>query len=421
MNKEIRNKIKELNIGLVDYILQRIDELQKNGDKPRTIFAACPNSISVIKASLRSAKRCNAPIKFAATLNQVDIDGGYTNFNQEEFVKIIRQEATAINYTGPIMIAVDHGGPWLKDKHRQQNLSYKEAMDSVKKSFEASIVAGYDLLHVDPTIDITLKKGEIIDIEVVAERTIELIVHAENFRKKHNYPPISYEVGTEEVHGGLANYQVFEKFLKLLKEGLIKHKIDYVFPALVVAKVGTDLHTTLFDKEVAKEVTAICRNYGSVIKGHYSDNVDNPEDYPLSGMGGANVGPEFTEKEYEGLMELAQIEEELYNKNLIVKKSNIKKILWNHVIQSNRWQKWLSPDENPKDFYKNTPQRQEWLIKTGCRYIWQNPEVIVARKILYENINRNGYDAEFIVLSKIEQAMDKYFYSFNLVNLNDKL
>jgi len=25
------------------------------------------------------------------------------------------------------------------------------------------------------------------------------------------------------------------------------------------------------------------------------------------------------------------------------------------------------------------------------------------------------------VLSKIEQAMDKYFYNFNLVNLNDQL
>ena len=27
---------------------------------------------------------------------------------------------------------------------------------------------------------------------------------------------------------------------------------------------------------------------------HYTDYVENPEEYPLSGMGAANVGPEFT-------------------------------------------------------------------------------------------------------------------------------
>jgi len=421
MNIKLRKNIAKQNIAMVDYVLGKIDSLQQEGDKPRTIFAACPNSISVIKASLRSAKRCNAPIKFAATLNQVDIDGGYTGMNQEQFVKTIRREAKAINYTGPVMIAVDHGGPWLKDKHRLLGHSYEKAMDCVKKSFEASIAAGYDLLHVDPTVDATLAKGEIIDIDVVAERTIELIVAAEKFRRENNYPPISYEVGTEEVHGGLADYTVFERFLKLLKEGLIKEGVDYVFPCLVVAKVGTDLHTTVFDKIVAKEVTAICRNYGSVIKGHYSDNVDNPEDYPLSGMGGANVGPEFTEKEYEGLMELEILESNLFEKGLIVKKSMIKEALWSKVIASNRWQKWLNSDENTTDFYANKKDRQEWLVQTGCRYIWEDAEVLVARQRLYDNINANGIDAEHVVLSKIEQAMDKYFYSFNLVNLNDKL
>ncbi len=421
MNKTLRDKINNQHVALVDYVLDRINQLHKEGDKPRTIFAACPNSIAVIKASLRSAKRCNAPIKFAATLNQVDLDGGYTGMTQEQFVKTIRHEAQKINYTGPVMVAVDHGGPWLKDKHKKDNYSYEKAIKGVKKSFEASIAAGYDLLHVDPTIDIRLAKDEIIDIDVVAQRTIELIVAAEKFRTENNYAPIAYEVGTEEVHGGLANYKVFERFLKLLKDGLANNGLKNIFPSLVVAKVGTDLHTTLFDKKVAKEVTAICRNYGSVIKGHYSDNVENPEDYPLSGMGGANVGPEFTEKEYEGLMELATLENTFFNEGLIVKKSEIRNVLWANVIASNRWQKWLNNSENPNDFYANAPERQEWLVNTGCRYIWENLEVVAARKLLYDNINDQNIDAEHVVLSKIEQAMDKYLYNFNLVNLNDKL
>ncbi len=72
----------------------------------------------------------------------------------------------------------------------------------------------------------------------------------------------------------------------------------------MVGKVGTDLHTTTFDPLVARQLTEIAKSYGSLIKGHYSDNVTNPEAYPESGMGAANVGPEFTEREYDGLIEL---------------------------------------------------------------------------------------------------------------------
>ena len=62
----------------LEWILQRIQELTKAGHKPMTLLAVCPNSPSVIKAAFRAAKRNNAPILFAATLNQVDGDGGYT-------------------------------------------------------------------------------------------------------------------------------------------------------------------------------------------------------------------------------------------------------------------------------------------------------------------------------------------------------
>ena len=83
MNGLLRDKTSAQNLPLMDYILKRVDELSVQDGIKRTIFAACPNSIAVIKASLRSAKRWNSPIKFAATLNQVDTDRGYTNLNQK--------------------------------------------------------------------------------------------------------------------------------------------------------------------------------------------------------------------------------------------------------------------------------------------------------------------------------------------------
>lgn len=400
-----------------EYILNRIAELHKEGHPHRTLFAVCPNSISVIKAALRAAKRNNAPLKFAATLNQVDTDGGYVKLTQSDFVRYIKQEREKVNFTGPVLIAVDHGGPWLKDLQSIEKWPLDKAMEGVKRSLNEAVKAGYDLIHVDPTVDIFLKPGEVISIDVVATRTVEIIAHIENFRKKNNLPPVSYEVGTEEVHGGLADEKTFDTFLSLLKKGL-KEKDVTAWPCFIVGKVGTDLHTTTFDPKVAAALTAKVKPFGSLIKGHYTDGVTNPEEYPLSGMGAANVGPEFTISEYEALVEIEGIENKLFEQDRIAIRSRIKELLWKAVIDSGRWKKWLLPEEKRLNFDDISEERKTWLISTGCRYIWQNPEVVVSRSLLYENLNSNGIDAEEIVLLRIEHGIDKYFRSFNLVDLN---
>jgi D-tagatose-1,6-bisphosphate aldolase subunit GatZ/KbaZ len=421
MNSELRERAASAGMPLMDFILKRIRELEYETGVKRTVFAACPNSISVIRAALKSSKRCNAPIKFAATLNQVDLDGGYTGLTHSEFVKTIRLHACNLNVKSPVIIAIDHGGPWLKDLHRTEKWSYDKTMSAVKKSFEAAIAAGFDLIHVDPTVDITLNENQQISIDIVAERTIELIAHAEKYRTINKYPRISYEVGTEEVHGGLADLQIFRRFLEILKQGLKKENLDEVWPCFVVGKVGTDLHTSTFDPFVARKLTEIARGYNSLIKGHYSDNVTNPEAYPESGMGAANVGPEFTEKEYDALAELEDLQKSLMVEGRIGKPAAMKKQLWDAVIKSGRWKKWLRTGENPNNFYSASSERQEWLVKTGCRYIWEDPEVVSVRTQLFRNIGIQGIDASGIVESSIEGAMDRYFYRFNLVGLNKLL
>ena len=421
MNSELRDRAAKLNIPLMDYILKRNVELARIDGKNKTILAVCPNSISVIKAALRSAKRWNSPIKFAATLNQVDTDRGYTNLNQKEFVKTIKLEAEHINLAVPVIIAVDHGGPWLKDLHTREKWSFHESFEAVKKSFAASVEAGFDLIHVDPTIDITLAAGEQINIETVAAHTIELIEYTEHFRKSGNYPLMAFEVGTEEVHGGLADMETFRKFLRLVGVGLAGRGLSHAWPCLVVGKVGTDLHTTTFDPETAKQLTSTAAGYGSFIKGHYTDGVVNPEAYPATGMGGANVGPEFTISEYEGLMELEKQEKYFFAQGKIARCSDIGLILRRSVLESGRWKKWVLASENADDFESISAERQTWLISTGCRYIWQNPEVLASRAHLYYNLQCQGILAEEIILSHIERAMDKYFMAFNLKNLNDLL
>ena len=380
----------------------------------RCLLAVCPNSRAVARAALRAAKAAHAPILFAATLNQVDVDGGYTGWTPHALVGFLTSEAERIGLQTSVLPCLDHGGPWLKDRHRAEGLAYDEAMAAVKRSLEACLEAGYALLHIDPTVDPTLLDEAPIPIERVVERTLELVAHAEAYRQQRGLPPISYEVGTEEVHGGLADMDTFHAFLAGLDAGLKRLGLEEAWPSFVVGKVGTDLDTDTFDPEVARRLTQAVAPYGALIKGHYTDGVANPEDYPLSGMGGANVGPELTEVEYEALVELVRLEKK------IGADSGLERALREAVVASGRWKKWLRPDERGRPFDALGGGRQRWLARTGCRYIWTSPEVVEARERLYHNV-RDVRAADAFVLWRIQRSIMAYLHAFNLVGAGEAL
>lgn len=379
-----------------------------------TLLAVCPNSESVTRAALAVAHEANAPMLFAATLNQVDREGGYTGWTPTSFTTFVADESARIGLTTPVFACLDHGGPWLKDSHTTGGFSLDETMTEVKRSIEACLDAGYALLHIDPTVDRTRPADEPLPIDLVVDRTLELIEHAEAHRKRRELPAVSYEVGTEEVHGGLADMTVFESFLEGLDAALHQRNLQEAWPCFVVGKVGTDLDTTFFDAEVAAGLTERVKPYQALIKGHYSDYVDNPHAYPLSQMGGANVGPEFTEEEYLALEDLVRLE------RLLGKDSGFERALKEAVLESQRWQKWLKPEERGRPFDALSEARQRWLLRTCSRYIWTDSRVLEARGDLYFNVQDHRKADEFVIWW-IKSAIMKYVHAFNLVDFNEAL
>jgi D-tagatose-1,6-bisphosphate aldolase subunit GatZ/KbaZ len=413
-DSSIRREAERLGLPLADAILRALRTSFAEAGPVPTVLAICPNSEAVVKASVAAAREAEAPLFFAATLNQVDLDGGYTGWTQQDFMGLVRRTAEELGYGGPIVVGLDHGGPWLKDVQTREKWPLARAMQGVKDSLAACLDAGYDLLHVDPTVDRTLPKDQPMPIELVIERTLELIESAESHRRAGGLPPVSYEVGTEEVHGGLADLSVFRQFLGGLKEGLRARGLEDVWPCFVVGKVGTDLHTTEFDPEVARELVGAAAEYGSVIKGHYSDSVSNPEAYPEAGMGGANVGPEVTEAEYEALAGLSQREEELASGGKVRETSGMMDALRKAVVASGRWEKWRLPEEEGRGFEELSAERQGWLVRTGCRYVWAKPEVVAARRKLYATMTDAGEKGEDVVLGAIAAVMRKYYRAFRV-------
>jgi len=393
-------------------VVRRLIELRKQGRK-MTLLAVCPNSSAVLEAAVQSAALHRSVMLFAATLNQVDRDGGYTGWTPESFVQEMQRLAARINWNGPLYPCLDHGGPWLKDNQAQ--FPYAKTEAEVKESLFACLHAGYALLHIDTTVDRSLPPGMAPAIEVVVDRAVSLIGAVEKERIQHQLPEIAYEVGSDEVHGGLVEFDRFREFLILLKERLDRAGLGEVWPAFLVTQVGTDLHTTRFDGEVAKRLFDLVSPYGSLIKGHYTDWVENPEMYPETGMGGANVGPEFTTVEYLALKELCARESELLAGN----PGKASEFLWHlehAVLDSGRWKKWLFPEERGLPFEELSKERREWLTQTGARYVWSHPAVRQARIRLYENLCGVISDPHAWVVGQLQQAIDRYIEAFHLTD-----
>jgi len=390
-------------------IVRRIIALRAR-DVRITLLAVCPNSDAVLEAAVKVAAANRMPMLFAATLNQVDRDGGYTGWTPRAFVARMRELAARHGCSAPLYPCLDHGGPWLKDVHTRDRLSLAETMAEVKATLTACLEAGYALLHVDPTVDRALAPGQPPPIGVVVERTVELIAHAEMERVRLGLPPVSYEVGTEEVHGGLVDWDNFDRFLSGLQARLEAAGLADAWPCFIVGKVGTDLHTTTFDLQSARRLYERVAPLGSLVKGHYTDWVANPADYPATGMGGANVGPEFTATELAALHDLCARESNLPGRP----SSGFREVLQAAVLDSNRWQKWLLPDEVGRGFDQLAPARQEWLVATGARYIWTDPRVVAARQRLYDHLRSALLDPHGFVVERIAQNIQTYVDAFNL-------
>jgi D-tagatose-1,6-bisphosphate aldolase subunit GatZ/KbaZ len=403
----------------VAHIVHKIISLRARGTWI-TLLAVCPNSDAVLEAAIKVAAANNMPMFFAATLNQVDRDGGYTGWTPRTFVARMQELAAKHQCSSSLYPCLDHGGPWLKDVHTLAGLGLEETMSEVKGTLTACLDAGYALLHIDPTVDRTLPLGQPPEIDVVVERTVELIAHAESQRERLGLPPVSYEVGTEEVHGGLVDFHSFDRFLTGLQAGLQAVGLAHAWPCFVVGKVGTDLHTTTFDPESASRLYDRVAPLGSLIKGHYTDWVENPTDYPATGVGGANVGPEFTAVELAALHELCARENQLLGDRPSLSRSGFREVLTAAVVDSDRWRKWLAPDEVGHGFDALVPSRQEWLVATGARYVWNDPRVLTARRQLYDNVrSRRSPRSEFpdphcFVVDRVAQSIQKYVDAFNL-------
>lgn len=253
-------------------VVEGLLELQKTGQSA-TLLGIGPMSKNCVQATLELSKEDDYPVMFIASRNQVDADelgGGYVNgWNQFTFAQAVKEVADEIAYDNQYYLCRDHGGPWQRDKERNDHLAVDEAMKLGKLSYKTDIEAGFDLLMIDPTKD-PFEIGKVIPLDTVIDRTVELIDYCEKVRKEAGLPEIGYEVGTEETNGGLTSTEKYETFITRLEVELTKRGLP--MPTFIVGQTGTLTRKTeqvgTFNFKNAYDLAQMAKKYGVGLKEH---------------------------------------------------------------------------------------------------------------------------------------------------------
>ncbi|WP_313628489.1 class II D-tagatose-bisphosphate aldolase non-catalytic subunit [Enterococcus italicus] len=412
-------------------VVEGLLDLQKTGESA-TLLGIGPMSKNCVQATLELSKEDDYPVMFIASRNQVDADelgGGYVNgWNQFTFAQAVEEVAKEIGYDNLYYLCRDHGGPWQRDKERNDHLPTEIAMELGQKSYVADIEAGFDLLMIDPTKD-PFEVGKVIPLDTVLERTVDLIEFCEKERKARNLPEIGYEVGTEETNGGLTSTETYETFILRLKDELEKR--DLPMPTFIVGQTGTLTRKTeqvgTFNFKNAYDLAQMAKQYGVGLKEHngdYLDDITLLEHIP-SEITATNVAPQYGTEETRAYLNLAAVEARLVENDLVKEASNTRETLLIHAIKSERWRKWMVGEQKELTVEQildsGDEELQADILDIAGHYTFNDDEVKAEIEKLYSNLKEHNIDGQRYVIDHIKRPIRDYAECYNLKGVTTRI
>lgn len=410
-------------------VVEGMLKLQDTGDSA-TLLGIGPMSPNLLQASFECAKDCDFPLMFIASRNQVDADelgGGYVNgWNQTRFHDDIQAIAKKVGFDGLYYLCRDHGGPWQRDNERNAHLPQDEAMEKARQSYLADIEAGFDVLMIDPTKD-PFVIGKVIPLDVVLQRTVELIAYCETVRKERNLPEIGYEVGTEETNGGLTSTEKYHEFIVKLQEQLTLQGLP--MPTFIVGQTGTLTRKTeqvgVYNFQNAQELAKMAKAYGVGLKEHNADYLDDVtllEHIPAN-VTASNIAPQYGTEETRAYLKLVAVEQILVKEGLVKDASNAKEVLLDKAIKTERWRKWMEGDQrnlSVDDILADENLSLEILDIAG-HYVFNDEDVKHEIAQLYKNLEAHHIDGQRFVVDHIKRPILQYVECYNLKGITTRV
>lgn len=365
-----------------------------------------PMSKNCVDAVLDIVNTHSFPIMLIASRRQIEAEqlgrGYVNNWSTEEFARYV----TDNDHSGNVILVRDHGGPWQNTFETENKFSYRRAMAVAKKSFETDIVSGFDILHIDPSIDIFKTPT----VEELLQRVFELYEHCYSFAVKSK-KKISFEIGTEEQNGSVQDIDLLEYVICEISKFCKKNK--YPQPVFMVAQTGTKViemrnigaldYPLRIDNELPAEIQVpriveLCNKYGIYLKEHNADYISDEtlSWHPKLGIHSANVAPEFGVTETKMLIK-------------ILKDSSMQALLEKFLgiaYESKKWVKWTPEGSKVTDYEKSV---------IAGHYTFAFPEVVELKKKAQRDLKKSGIDLEMTLKEAVKSSIMRYARCFNLI------
>ncbi len=381
-------------------IQQRLKNYRKN--RNCTLLGVGPMSKNCIDATIELANEYCTPLMLIASRRQIDSEqfgGGYVeNWTTEQFADYVRYKDTQKN----IILARDHGGPWQNELEISNKLNLNDAMQSAKESYRADIDAGFQMLHIDPSVDIHANPN----IDQVLERVYELYEFCWTYSQQKKQDVI-FEIGTEEQNGSNNTQEELEYTLECMRKFCKSNKLPY--PSFIVIQAGTRVmemrNVGSFDSpiRVANELPpeiqipkmiSICKHYRIFMKEHNADylSTDSLKWQPRLGIHAANIAPEFGVAESKAFIDLM----ENSNQNILLEE------FLRISYESKKWEKWMINATSASD--------KDRAIISG-HYIFSTAECLELKSQARFHIK----DLDTQLKNKVKESVFRYMKAFNLV------
>ena len=279
-------------------------------------------------------------------------------------------------------------------------------MDSAKSSYCSDIAAGFQVLHIDPSVDIHGSP----DVDEVLDRVFDLYEFCWSQAQQRGQEVI-FEIGTEEQSGSTNSQEELDYTLNAIKKFCTKNKIPQ--PTFVVIQCGTRVmemrNVGSFDSpiRVANEIPAeiqlpkmieICNRHGIFMKEHNTDYLSDEglQWHPRLGIHAANVAPEF------GVAETNALVSVLETNGLAKLAERFLKIAYD----SHKWDKWMLD--------KTTATDRDRSVIAG-HYVFSKPEVKELKIEAGKELEHKGIHLEEHLKQQVKQSILRYLRNFRLV------
>lgn len=372
-----------------------------------TLLGVGPMSRNCVDAAIELANEHMVPIMLVASRRQIEcaqMGGGYVeNWTTEQFANYVRNH----DLKGRVSLARDHGGPWQNPLEVEKGYGFRNAMESAKISFEADIRAGFQILHIDTSVDIHYSPSK----EDMLFRVFELMEFCWSTARslKRN---ILFEIGTEEQSGGAAILGDIDELLTHIIRFCNDNGIDK--PLFIVAQTGTRVmemrNVGTFDSPVRithemptetylPRLIDACNKHGIYMKQHNTDYLPDRalRWHPKLGIHAANVAPEF------GTTESVSMVKILRENGL----GHFAERFLCLAFESRCWEKWVLPGNQICDETKSF---------LAGHYVFATEQFIAIKNEAESALRKKSIDLNLYLKDNIKKNILRYLIGFRLLD-----